>query len=61
MRDNAEAIAKEIGTKVFTPIRECSAVKEAQATQTDIYSYSPRCNASKDYALFVEDILSNRK
>lgn len=61
MRDNAEAVAKEIGTKVFTPIRECSAVKEAQATQTDIYSYSPRCNASKDYALFVEDILSNRK
>lgn len=61
MRDNIEAIAREIETKVFTPIRECSAVKEAQATQTDIFTYSPRCNASKDYGLFVEDILSNKK
>lgn len=62
MRENLEAIAGELKTKVFsTPIRECSAVIEAQATQTDIYTYAPRCNASKDYSLFVEDILSNRK
>lgn len=58
MRSNLEELAEAIGTKVFkTPIRECTAVKEAQATQTDIYSYSNKCNASKDYRDFVEEFL----
>lgn len=62
MKDNLEALAKEIGSKTFaTPIRECSAIKEAQATQTDIYSYAPRSNASKDYEALVEEIINNRR
>ncbi len=62
MKDNLEALAKEIGSKTFaTPIRECSAIKEAQATQTDIYSYAPRSNASKDYEVLVEEIINNRR
>ena len=62
MKDNLEALAKEIGSKTFaTPIRECSAIKEAQATQTDIYSYAPRSNASKDYEALVEEIINHRR
>lgn len=61
MRENLEATAEELKTKVFsTPIRECTAIKEAQATQTDIYSYSPRCNASYDYTALVEELLNNK-
>ena len=61
MKSNLEATAKELGTKVFdTPIRECTAVKEAQATQSDIYSYSPRSNATADYTALIEDILKAR-
>ena len=58
MKSNLEETAKELGTKVFsTPIRECIAIKEAQAMQRDIYSYSPRSNATKDYRALIEEIL----
>lgn len=58
MKENLEATAEQLGTKVFdTPIRECTAIKEAQATQSDIYSYAPRSNASKDYTALIDSIL----
>lgn len=58
MRANLEETARELGTKVFnTPIRECIAIKEAQAMQRDIYSYSPRSNATADYTALVEDLI----
>jgi chromosome partitioning protein len=58
MKSNLEELARALGTKVFrTPIRECTAVKEAQATHSDIYSYSSKSNASKDYKDFVEEFL----
>lgn len=61
MKENLEATAKELGTKVFTtPIRECTAIKEAQATQSDIYSYAPRSNATADYTALIQDILEER-
>lgn len=61
MKDNLEATAKELGTKVFTtPIRECTAIKEAQATQTDIYSYAPRSNATADYTALVNELEKER-
>lgn len=57
MKSNLEATAKELGTKVFTtPIRECTAIKEAQATQSDIYSYAPRSNATADYTALLNEI-----
>ena len=59
MRSNFEMMANGIGSKVFrTPIRECTAVKEAQALQTDIFTYSPKCNASMDYDQVIQEILN---
>jgi chromosome partitioning protein len=61
MRDNFEDVAREISSKVFaTPIRECTAIKEAQATQTDIFSYAPKSNASKDYEAFINEFLGGK-
>lgn len=58
MRSNLEDVAKIIETKVYkTSIRECIAVKEAQATHKDIFSYSLKSNASKDYEAFIEEFL----
>lgn len=58
MRDNLEQVAGELGTRVFnTPIRECTAIKEAQAMQRDIYSYNPRSNAVEDYSSLIDDVL----
>ena len=55
---NLKDLADDIGTRVFeTPIRECIAVKEAQAMQQDIFSYAPRSNAAKDYAAFIDELL----
>ena len=61
MRDNLEEVAQIIGSKVYTtPIRECIAIREAQATHTDIYSYSKKSNASKDYEAFTEEFLGGK-
>ena len=61
MRSNLEETAKELGTKVFsTPIRECTAIKEAQATQTDIYGYAPKSNATADYTALLDEIEKER-
>lgn len=52
-----QATASQLKTKVFnTYIRECTAVKEAQAMQEDIYTYAPRCNAVKDYKALIEEL-----
>ena len=40
-----------------TRIRECIAIKEAQASQQDIYSYSPKSNATADYTQLIQEIL----
>lgn len=62
MRENLEAAAADLGTKVYaTPIRECTAIKEAQATQSDIYSYAPRSNAAADYTALIEELLAENK
>ena len=61
MKENLEATAKELGTKVFnTPIRECTAIKEAQATQSNIFTYAPKSNATTDYTALIQDILGER-
>lgn len=58
MRANLEDTARELGTKLYsTPIRECIAIKEAQAVQRDIYSYAPRSNATKDYSALLEELI----
>lgn len=58
MRDNLEATATALGTKLFSsPIRECISVQEAQAVQQDIFSYAKRSNAAADYTALIEEIL----
>ncbi len=58
MRENLAQAAAALHTRLFnTPIRECIAVKEAQASQLDIFTYAPRSNAAKDYAAFIDEFL----
>ena len=58
-RDLTEMItdtAAQLNTTVYkTVIRECIALKEAQASRQDIFSYAPRSNAATDYAAFVKE------
>ena len=60
-RDMTELLddtARQLNTKLYkTKIRECIAIKEAQASQQDIYSYSPKSNATADYTQLIEEIL----
>ena len=49
--------AAQLSTKVYSSyIRENTAIKEAQAMQTDIFSYSPYCNAALDYESFINEL-----
>lgn len=58
MMDNLADTAKALNTKLYkTPIRECIAVKEAQASQRDIFTYAPKSNAAKDYEEFIKDFM----
>lgn len=58
MTDLLEDTAKQLNTKVFASrIRECIALKEAQASQTDIFTYSPRSNAGIDYKALLEEMI----
>ena len=53
-----EAQAEAMGTKVFaTRIRECIAIKEAQAMRLDIFSYAGKSNGAKDYTAVIAEIL----
>ena len=52
--------ADQMETKLFnTKIRECIALKEAQATQADIFSYNSRSNAAMDYKALLEEMLNS--
>ena len=54
-----EDTARQLNTKLYqTKIRECTALKEAQASQQDIYSYAPRSNAKKDYMALIEEVFN---
>lgn len=56
--DMIEQTAGQLQTKLYkAKIRECTAIKEAQATQQSIYSYAPRSNATTDYTALIDEIL----
>ena len=58
MKENIKRAAEDIGTKLLpTPIRECTAIKEAQAMQTSIFKYAPKSNAAKDYTELINAII----
>ena len=60
-RDAVELIqakAAEMGTRVFSAkVRECIALKEAQAVRQSIYDYAKRSNGAKDYQALIDEIL----
>lgn len=53
----AEAAAELNTTLYNTRIRECIALKEAQAMQQDIFTYSPKSNAAADYNSLISEIM----
>lgn len=61
MTELLEDTAKQLHTTVYTTkIRECIALKEAQARQQDIFTYSPSSNAAKDYEGLLTEILGGK-
>jgi chromosome partitioning protein len=53
-----EEEASALHTRIYqTRVRECTAVKEAQALREDIYSYAPRSNAAKDYRAVIDELI----
>lgn len=49
--------AKNLHTRLYdTRIRECTALKEAQAMGKDIFTYAPRSNGATDYKALVNEI-----
>jgi len=58
LKETAEALAAEIGTKVYnTYIRQTVAMEEAFTMQTPIRSYAPKSTAAEDYAAFTEEFI----
>ena len=58
MQSNLEQAADFMHTQLYkTPIRECVSIKEAQASQQDIFKYAPHSNAAKDYNAFIDDFM----
>lgn len=61
MTELLEDTAQKLQTTLYkTKIRECIALKEAQASQQDIFTYSPKSNATADYTALIEEILEER-
>lgn len=53
-----EQTAQSLNTKVYnTKIRECTALKEAQAMKDNIFAYAPKSNATADYKALIDEIL----
>jgi len=50
--------AAQLDTRLYgVKIRECAAIREAQAVKKDIYEYAPKSNAASDYAAFTDEFL----
>lgn len=57
MQEHFSNYASEIGTKLFNvPVREATAIKEAQIMRSNIFDYAPKSNAAKDYGCLVDEI-----
>lgn len=52
-----EDTAAKLNTAAYkTKIRECTAIRYAQANRQGIFEYSPRSNAAQDYAAFLDEL-----
>ena len=50
--------AAQFGTRLYrVKIRECTAVKEAQAVRRSIFDYAPKSNAAADYNALLDEIM----
>ncbi len=59
--DMIEETAGQLQTRLYnTKIRECTALKEAQAKRQSIYSYAPKSNATADYTALVNEIIGEK-
>lgn len=58
MADNIEQAAAAMDISLYeTKIRECTAIKEAQAMQQSIFDYAPKSNGAIDYNMLLEEVL----
>ncbi|AEF81318.1 ParA family protein [Leadbettera azotonutricia] len=56
-----EKAADKLNTKVFkSRIRECVAIKEAEAICSDIFLEAPKSNAVDDYSSFIREYLEDK-
>lgn len=54
--------AASLRTRLYqTVIRECMAIKEAQARRQSIFQYAPRSNGAKDYAALADEIFKKER
>ena len=57
--DLIDQAASQMNSKLYqSRIRECTALKEAQACRENIFTYAPHSNAAADYTALVEEILN---
>ena len=57
-----EQTAGQLHSKLYNSrIRECTALKEAQALKQDIYTYAPRSNASSDYKALIDELMEETR
>lgn len=57
--DLARQIAESLNAKLFnSPIREATAIKEAQLSQKSIFDYAPSSKVAEDYTKFVDELLA---
>lgn len=60
IREQIQAKAAEIGTKVFnTQVRESVAIREAALYNGDIFTEAPKANATVDYTAFIDEVLED--
>ena len=52
-----EQAADQMQSKLYrSKIRECTALKEAQACRENIFTYAPSSNAAADYTAFIDEV-----
>lgn len=62
IKEDLEQIATMLNTKLYQSyIRECTAIREAQLSHEDIFTYAPRSNGAKDYAKFGKEFLEDEQ
>jgi chromosome partitioning protein len=63
-RDVADMVAQtaeQFQTRLYkTKIRECTAIKESQIKQTDIFEYAANSNAAIDYKNLADEIIKSK-